>query len=385
MFFGLNMSLLFFASFFFELSKKINPIRIQSFIQFVLLMFFFGALVSVFDSNTSNGLNKGFAVLPNYLYWTLLCILLINIYKNIELYFVVPYVFIGLLISSFYFYIFPSLPKIPGFLNPVTANSYSFLAICFTAPCSVYLLKKKGKIVAYLFILSILFILLSNGRRAGFSIVLGTTFFAINLKSFKIKYILNVFILMVILKFFLGLNITNSIIMKSSPRIHQLVYSNNDLFEEDRSLLVRKLMVEKAMIIFEEHPFTGIGLNSFSSYKVDFRGDFTGSEFVINKSDSNSKSAHNSYVSLLSEGGLLLLIPFLIILFFNIYNFIKYYNHRTHIENSFYWSFLGMCVHLYFISAIINVYAWFLIGIVSAISANSKIMLLTNKQFLSNR
>ena len=112
-------------------------------------MFFFGALVSVFDSNTSNGLNKGFAVLPNYLYWTLLCILLINIYKNIELYFVVPYVFIGLLISSFYFYIFPSLPKIPGFLNPITANSYSFLAICFTAPCSVYLLKKKGKIVTY--------------------------------------------------------------------------------------------------------------------------------------------------------------------------------------------------------------------------------------------
>ena len=162
--------------------------------------------------------------------------------------------------------------------------------------------------------------------------------------------------------------------------LHQLIYSNSsNLIDEDRSLLVRKLMVEKALIIFESNPITGIGLNSFSSHNVNFRGDFEGSQFVINKSNTNSKSAHNSYVSLLSEGGLLLLIPFLIIIFFNIYKFVKYYNHRNQIENSFYWAFIGMCVHLYFISAILNVYAWFLIGIVSAISTNSKKLTLINK------
>jgi O-antigen ligase len=380
MLFGLNISIIFFTTFFLNLSKKINPLKIKSFIQIVFLMFFFGALISVIDANSYDGFFRGLKVLPNYLYWVLICILLINIYKQIKLYSIARYLFFGIMISAIYFYLFPFLPKTPGFLNPITKNSFSFLAICFGAPSLMYILKNKGRIYFYIFSAILLFVLLSNGRRAGFIIVLATIFFSANLKSFKIKYFILTLFLLLMIKFFISLNVTNSFLMKSSPRIHQLIYSNSsDLIAEDRSLLVRRLMVEKALIIFEDNPLTGIGLNSFSSHNVNFRGDFEGSQFVINKSNTNSKSAHNSYVSLLSEGGLLLLIPFLIIIFFNIYKFVKYYNHRNQIENSFYWAFIGMCVHLYFISAILNVYAWFLLGIVSAICTNSKKLTLINK------
>ena len=372
--------MIFFTTFFLNLSKKINPLKIKSFIQIVFLMFFFGALISVIDTNSYAGFYRGLKVLPNYLYWVLICILLINIYKQIKLYSIARYLFFGIMISAIYFFLFPFLPKIPGFLNPITKNSFSFLAICFGAPSLMYILKNKGRIYFYIFSAILLFVLLSNGRRAGFIIVLASIFFSVTLKEIKIKQIIAVIFFLLVFKLILSISLTNNFIMKSSPRIHQLIYSNtSDLMTEDRSLLVRRLMVEKASIIFESNPLTGIGLNSFSSHNVDFRGDFEGSQFVINKSNSNSKSAHNSYVSLLSEGGLLLLIPFLIIIIFNIYNFLKYYNHRAQIENSFYWSFIGMCVHLYFISAIINVYAWFLIGFVSAMSVNSKKMLLEDK------
>ena len=378
--FGLNMSLIIFITFFIKLSKEINPVRIKSFIQIVLLMFFIGAFISVFKSNSSENLNKGLVVLPNYLYWTLLCIIFVNIYKKIDLYSIIPYIISGVIISTIYFYLFPYLPKIPGFLNPITKNSYSFLVICFMSPCIIYLIKKKRRISFYIFSIIILLILLVNGRRAGFLIVLATLFFSINLKSLNIKYFTITLLLILISKFILSFTVTESFLMKSSPRIHQLIYSSStDFLHEDRSLLIRRLMVEKALIIFESNPFTGIGLNNFSSHEVDFIGDFEGSYLVINKSDANSKSAHNSYVSILAEGGLLLLIPFLIIIFYNIYNFVKYYNHLNQIEKSFYWSFIGMCVHLYFISALLNVYAWFLIGIVSAISANSKKRFLMNK------
>jgi O-antigen ligase len=71
---------------------------------------------------------------------------------------------------------------------------------------------------------------------------------------------------------------------------------------------------------------------------------------------------------LLAEGGLLVLIPFLILLLFNIYHFVVNYRKRTELENAFYWSFLAMTIHIYLISEILNVFAWFLIAMTSAIS-----------------
>jgi O-antigen ligase len=131
-------------------------------------------------------------------------------------------------------------------------------------------------------------------------------------------------------------------------------------------------MVEKTLIIFDEHSLTGIGLNNFTNYDVYFEGNFEGSQFVVNKDGTNDKSAHNSYASILAEGGLLLFIPLALLLLFNIIHFFKSFTKRSQMENAFYWSFLGMCIHLYFISAILNVFAWFLIGIVTALSVKSQ-------------
>jgi O-antigen ligase len=158
------------------------------------------------------------------------------------------------------------------------------------------------------------------------------------------------------------------IIKESNPRIHELIYLNENIQTEDQSYLTRRIQVEKGLIIFSNNPLTGIGLNLFSKFETDAIGDFEGSELVSNKENITRKSAHNSYISVLAEGGLLLFIPFIGILLYNIVNFFKRYNNRSQLENAFYWSFLAMLIHFYFITAIVNVYAWFLIGIVSMLS-----------------
>jgi O-antigen ligase len=156
-----------------------------------------------------------------------------------------------------------------------------------------------------------------------------------------------------------------------NPRIYGLIYESDKIATEDRSYLTRKLMIEKGLTIFEEHPLTGIGLNNFDNIEVEFKGEFVGSEFVIEKEGTNETSSHNSYINIIAEGGLLLLIPLLLLMVFNLIQFVLKYNNRNSKINSLYWAFFAMCIHLYFITGIVNVYVWFLIAVCTAASTLS--------------
>jgi O-antigen ligase len=153
--------------------------------------------------------------------------------------------------------------------------------------------------------------------------------------------------------------------------VHEFIYENENVALEDRSILIRKLMLEKTFVIFSEHPLTGIGLNNFGNYKVDFIGNFEGGQLVVNKVGLDQTSAHNSYASLLGEGGLFLIVPFILLLLFNLYKFIFHFTYRSQIQNAFYWAFLCMCIHLYLISALLSISAWFFIGLLTALSVRS--------------
>jgi O-antigen ligase len=126
-------------------------------------------------------------------------------------------------------------------------------------------------------------------------------------------------------------------------------------------------MIEKGIGLFKTHPLTGIGLNNFTGTKGEIQGAFEGFERIKYKKLDIGKSAHNSYIGLLSEGGLVVIIPFFIILFLIIKHFLLHYKTIPAPEKAVYIGILMMSVHLYFISAILNVFAWFLIGLASAL------------------
>ncbi len=374
---GQNISLLIFISFVFKYGKILGLLSIQYYPQLILLVFGIGSIASVInlDATGPEALDRALAVLPNYLYWALLIIVLINVNRFLSAKWLARFIFFGVICSLIYYYTQNLIPRIPLFINRTSPNSFSFVMICFTAPAAVFIYQRyPNKLNAIFFILLIAFALATEGRRAGTVLVFASAFIALIVTKINPKQLAISLIIVLGVNIAISTEIVESSIATLNPRIYELLYENENITTEDRSYLVRRLMVEKALIIFKEHPLTGIGLNNFNNFDVVFSGDFEGSEFVANKVTMNDKSAHNSYFALLSEGGLMVLLPFLLLLLYNLYYFVRYYNFRTQIENAYYWSFTGMCIHLYFISAILNVYAWFLIGIVSALSVKYKVL-----------
>jgi len=368
---GVNISILLFALLFYGYNQKINTLRVKTFPQVMVGLFALAAVISVIFIESSSGvsLRRSLAVLPNFIYWSILIIFLINIRNEIDLNRVSKSLFIGLIVIAIVYFFVPNVPYI---INGSSPNSFAFITICFTAPAAVYLRRRYSLGYAILFSLVVMLLLYFQGRRAGLVLVLLSSFGAIFVTKVKTKVLFGILFLGVISFNILMLPPVQKSLIQLNPRIFGLVYKTEEVFTEDRSYLVRRLMVEKAILISKEHPFTGIGLSNFTNYDVSFIGDFEGSEYVIRKSSRNDWSAHNSYAALLAEGGYLLLTPFVMLLLYNLFHFATRYNRRGQLENAFYWALIGMIIHIYFISAILNVFAWFLIGIVSALSVLNK-------------
>jgi O-antigen ligase len=364
---GQNITVFLFLTIWLKFSRFTNLFRISSKVLLLPVFFGIGAVLSVLSNSVS--VSSSLVVLPNYIYWCFLVIMLVNLNKYIELKEVSKFTAIGVGISVVYYIIQGSLGGLSFILNGLTPNSFSFILICFTTPAFIYLaVVKKSKVLAFIFLALSVSLLISEGRRAGTMLVLLPSIFALTYTKINVKKMALGFVIFTFSFLLLQTTVAEEAVQSLNPRIYRLVYESENIATEDFSFLVRRLQVEKALLVFEDYPFTGIGLNNFSDFSVNFRGDFEGSERVIKKEGMNRKSAHNSYVNILAEGGLFLIVPLLLLFSLNLYNFIVKYNKRSQIENAYYWSFTGMCLHLYFITAIVNVYAWFLIGIVTMLS-----------------
>jgi O-antigen ligase len=363
---GINLSLFVFIILIGKFQSAFEVIRIKYTIHYIMLFFIIGTLVSVFDVDTSmsGSLERAMAVLPNYLYWALLVIVLVNMIKYLDLEYITKFLLFGVAISI----LFKQFKIDVTFLNPLSGNTYAFLMICFSTPCATYIQKKYGTLYSVVFILIVIASLLQLERRAGFTLIVLSYICSVGFQTIKMVTFLRVAVIALIVGTVSQLDSTERLIFDNSPRIHRLLYENDEVATTDESLLVRKAQIEKGLSIFADNPVTGIGLNNFSSYDVEIEGNFEGSEIVLRKEGLSEKSSHNSYINLLAEGGLLLLIPVLLMIIYNIYSFVVYYTKRTPLENSFYWSLMFCVIHLYFITDILNVFTWFMFGLVSAIS-----------------
>lgn len=366
--FGINISFFLFPSFLFRFFNKNRSFNYPFYPLIFVFLFFLGALFSFFDSNVSNSFSflNSFAVLFNYIYWCILVFILVSIRRLLNYHTILKYLSIGYLL---YFVTQIVNLEIPSLLQFSSPNSFAFVSICFTGITCLFLKQKLGLNFALLFLFSILYYLLLNGRRAGLVLVFLSSILSLFSSKISFKNILFIGIFLLLFLFILNLEFVEQFIYSNNERIYGFLYDSENQLQEDRSFLTRKLMIEKALLIFHDHPLTGIGLNNFIGYEVNFLGNFEGSQFVLSKADMNYKSAHNSYASFLAEGGLLLILPVVFLILYNVYHFILNYNSKNNLFNSFYYCFFAMCIHLYYISALVNVYSWFMIGLVCSISA----------------
>jgi len=336
-------------------------------IQFIAIAFGFGAIISVWnipETMPYNSLSSALSVLPNYLYWVVLIMLLASQKEWIRLDVIFRGIFLGTLLSLVYFFVLQDFLLVIPIFKQITPNTFSFLLICYTPIVVWYAWYRYGFLVACGILLALVLSGFLSGSRSGSLLTLSGGLFTFLLNRKSVGKIFTFSVLGFIVILFIGNSeIGKGLVFDLNERTYDLIYNRKETLEGDRSYLVRLAQIEKAVIIFNKYPVSGIGLNNFTTYKVKLLGDFEGAEYVINKKRIDEKSAHNSYFGFLAEGGLVLVVPFVVLLLYIIGWFFFNANRVLPKYRPVFIGIIHMSIHLYFIYAILNVFAWFLIAL----------------------
>jgi O-antigen ligase len=156
-----------------------------------------------------------------------------------------------------------------------------------------------------------------------------------------------------------------------SPRLASLILGEEEGdLSQDKSWLHRKLMIDKSLEIFEEFPLLGIGATNFSKFDSEL-GTFDEDQYSrLGNHDRdwyNNRSAHNTYVQILSEFGAIGLAIFLILLLIPLTHLIKLlFNNEFKIHHLPLISLMGMSIHFYAISTITGAVPWMILGLAIA-------------------
>lgn len=352
-------------------------IRIRYFTQVLALLFGVGALISSFNipnEMPSGSFENALSVLPNYLYWVLLILLLTSYNRYIHLGVVFRGILFGLITSIFYYFFLQriGLLAIPIF-KLFTQNAFAFLLICYTPIVVWCLWRLYGNVTAIWAILILSLCGFLSGSRSGSILVLSGGLITLLINRRGIGRVASVLVLGYLVLIALSdSQLVRDLVKTLNPRTYEIVYNREKTLDSDRSILTRLAQIEKATLIFNKYPLSGIGLNNFTSYRINLPGNFEGSELVVNKKGIDEKSAHNSYFGFLAEGGLVLAVPFILLLVYSIFWFFRNINRIGLAYKPIFIGIIHMSIHLYFIYAILNVFAWFLIGLGCMVIAKHK-------------
>jgi O-antigen ligase len=358
-------------------------LRVNSLVSFSAYLLIIGAVSSCINA----GINQAYenfefsiTVLPNYIYWGVLVVFLGNVVFNLTNTFTLyKYVFLGYISSIItYYFLTPIFDPIPFYRN-LSTNNFAFILIIFSPIATAYFQKKyNNTLYTLIFILVITLAGFLSGSRSASLLAGGGGLLVISINNWvKIMSVL-------FLGFFGYIALPQVIenpgvkkaIFQLNERTYDLLYSTEETFATDRSYLTRVAMINKGLNLFEKNPIAGIGIGNFQRTHEDIDFSFEGGEFLESRYENleNRISAHNSYISFLSEGGLLMFIPMLFLMFYPIIYFLINFNNIKQYDKAIFVSIIFMCVHAYFIVGMVNVYAWFLIGIANSyIIYNKKI------------
>lgn len=139
----------------------------------------------------------------------------------------------------------------------------------------------------------------------------------------------------------------------------------------DKSWEIRKLMVRKGWQLFQESPVFGVGAGRFTKTMAELelpRILRYGSQERFNR-----KSAHNSYVALLAETGIVGTLPFAVLLgglAWKGHRSTRWLLRRREVwPAAVYCSFAGMSIHMWVIAALTGTHVWLVYGLVAGMIA----------------
>lgn len=347
-------------------------------IEFVVILFAVGAILSVLFSLSQpleGSFSRSLAVLPNYLYWSFLILLFSFYAKELDYLLIYKAVYRGTTFTVVYFYtLSSSLGESSIFFKGLQQNIFSFILICFAPMVVFYVKDKYGQ--RWAIVAAILIILAGtlSGSRSGSILTLFTCFLTLYSSKLNIPQLVIIAIIFIAGSVVIQLEAVKSAIFSLNERTYYIIYETEETLTTDQSYLIRLAQVEKGLGLFQENPFFGIGLNNFTYRPYSFKGDFEGFDRLKGIGDYlDQTSSHNSYIGVLAEGGVFLFIPFVLIIILLLTYFIRNFRSMPDYQKPFFWGVIGMCIHLYFIFAIVNVFAWMLLALAaSTIKYNKK-------------
>jgi hypothetical protein len=318
-----------------------------------------------------------------YVYWILVSVFFMNIYKYVEQYEFGKYVFLGLLLHTIHFFFFNVHLPIPFVRTFVPRNGFVYTLLALWPIASGFVYSKYGKSKGNLSLFFVMFLMLLTDGRAGVVIILIENIFIYFIHNKSNAKVIRILLLTFVPLFAsLGSEIATdenrnrlgNMASGISPRVGEFIKgegAGGDL-SFDKSWLTRRLMISKGFEIIQDYPLFGVGIGHFTDYQAELR-DFRSSEFarlrggVYDEYYYNKKSAHNSYIHLLSEMGIagfgmlmLILIPILL------HSIRKLYLLTITKDDLVLVSLIGICIHFYSISSLPGTVTWFIIGLAYA-------------------
>ena len=139
--------------------------------------------------------------------------------------------------------------------------------------------------------------------------------------------------------------------------------------ERDKSLAVRRLMVQKGLTLFAENPLLGIGPGRFRQSYVMLDIPEHLRHQPLDRY--NRRSSHNAYVGTLAETGLAGTTPLALLLLYLLVSGAG--SAWAHGRRGEWWAiavyagFLSMCAHLWVLSGLTNTATWFVLGLVAGL------------------
>ena len=258
----------------------------------------------------------------------------------------------------------------------LTANAYGLLFSTFAPFLYIMSFSKKGlkrilAIVATFFLIGA--VMINGSRGSWISITTGLGFTLIILFFSNPRKFSGLVIALIMLSGTLVL--TGNMLPQVKDKITKR-FSSFSTLEEDKSALIRELMIQKGIRLFQENPVIGIGAGRFTKETVAL--DIPKQLAFLDQSYYDTKSSHNSYIQFLAEFGILGAIPFVILLLTLLINGAKisFDNLRDGelIPLIVFLSLIQLSIHLFAISSLTNSSTWFVYGLVAAMIMRQKQM-----------
>jgi O-antigen ligase len=139
--------------------------------------------------------------------------------------------------------------------------------------------------------------------------------------------------------------------------------------DQDKPVRTRQLVVRKGLLMFQAEPWTGRGLGRFSKTDIALA---TSEEPWLTDRDLNQRSAHNGYIKILAETGLMGFLPLLGLMAWLALRGLPAAVALTRRGESWaagaYGSFAAVALHLWTLSGLTGTAPWFCFGWVAAMA-----------------